>query len=318
MPSTAETLHGDGTDWTAAVRAIGSRTDNTGTDVDDLGPDEDRLINHILTEGFLTADAFLVQDGATGMEVDVGSGTAQTDIYVVEGDTDGQHPYLVRMEDASVTIALDAGDADPRIDQIWLVVRENEFDASGLGIGQLVYRKGDAATDPDPPGPDASWEAAVLLASINVSASASEVAAGDITDERDGAGFASALNVHSEVDGSTEVASVTLGTSYSTVASVTLDIPSSWSSWKCVAQATFLADAPGGRTADVKLTIDGTDQQIQGDMGVSTDRYSNAIIGRRTGMTTTGSRTVELQALGSATDVEFLDIAMYARAVRTS
>lgn len=511
MPTTAQTLHGDGTDWTASVRAIGTRTDNAGVDVDDLGPDEDRLINHVLTEGFLTVDAFLVQDGATGMEVDVGSGTANTDIYVVEGDVAGQHPYLVRMDDTQVTVTLDAGDADPRIDEIWLVVRENVYDASGLGIGQLVYRKGDAAADPDPPGPDASWEAAVLLATIDVAASASTIGAGDITDNRassalnavleaaldhgsiagladftadhgtehdshdhsaaastiasadladhnktvhdalnidadtldgrddhwhpdndgpgsglnadllDGlqrAGFAEvagdtftgpvtvddgistgiAEDTHGpsagptawpsglswqtvtsasgtwpgddvgtvvtfnagasvktwqlftdasnparayvrrwstaasnwlswsefttaenpgrwEVDESTEVATSTLGITYTDVAVVTLTIPSDWGSWKCEAWAhAVIAET---NIYSFRISIDGTDSQAMQGIDTNGDKPV-AVGGRRTGIVSTGGRSVSLQAKIEAGSGSLDDIYLYARAVRTS
>lgn len=192
MPTTT-VLDGDGTDWTAAVRALGARTDNAGTAVIDLAADEDRLINHLLTEGFLTTDAFVVQDGATGMQVTVGSGTAKADIYVVEGDDVGQHPYLVRMDDAQVTITLDAGDADPRIDEIYLVVRDATYDGGTITEAQLAYRKGDAAATPSAPGPDGAWDAWVLLASIAVAASASTVTAGDITDGRSTSNLAAVL-----------------------------------------------------------------------------------------------------------------------------
>lgn len=193
MPTTT-VLDGDGTDWTAAVRALGARTDNAGTAVTDLAADEDRLINHILTEGFLTTEAFVVQDGATGMQVTVGSGTAKADIYVVAGDDVGQHPYLVRMDNASVTITLDAGDADPRIDEIYLVVRDATYDGGTVTEAQLGYRKGDAAASPTAPGPDAAWDAEALLATINVAAAASTVAAGDIIDSRSATRFTTELD----------------------------------------------------------------------------------------------------------------------------
>ncbi len=181
MPTTT-VLDGDGTDWTAGVSALGARTDNAGAAVTDWAQDEARLINHLLTEGFLTSGAFVVSDGASGMQVDVGSGTAKADIYVVEGDDAGQHPYLVRMDDTTVTVTLDAGDADARTDEIWLVVRDATYDGGSLTEAQLAVRKGDAGGGA--PGPDGAWDAAVLLASIAVGVSASTVGAGDITDDR--------------------------------------------------------------------------------------------------------------------------------------
>lgn len=436
MPTTT-VLDGDGTDWTAAVRALGARTNNAGTAVIDLAADEDRLINHILAEGFLTTNAFVVQDGASGMQITVGSGTAKADIYVVEGDDVGQHPYLVRMDDAQVTITLDAGGADPRIDEIYLVVRDATYDGGTITEPQLAVRKGDASATPVAPGADAAWDAEVLLATINVAASASTIAAGDITDNRSRSNLAAALrdslaerfadvagdtftgavifqalstfqdgmegslgsdvrartdapsawpdgmswqrvtsatgswptsdgwvvNVNFgdeaittqvfyapradggapdiyirrrtpassnwsswdvltsarnpgtwEVDGSTEVASASASTIYSAVASVSLSIPSDWSSWKCV--ATAHARVSSG-TYDAKIRIDGTDSQAI--ESISTDASTPIIVGngRRTGMTTTGSRTVSFQ-VKSLSPETLTDIYLYARAVRTS
>lgn len=144
---------------------------------------------------------------------------------------------------------------------------------------------------------------------------------------------AGALLAAYEVDNATEVATVALGATFSAVASVSLAIPSDWGSWKCIAQASWSAhsvQAGGGSPGDhapyqARLRIDGTDQQILNGYGVvptvgsgdDTGDNTAAIVGRRAGMTTTGSRTVALRAFEVDTNVELSSIALYARAIRT-
>lgn len=126
-----------------------------------------------------------------------------------------------------------------------------------------------------------------------------------------------------EVDNSTEVGSDSVGSTFADKASVTLSIPSSWGSWKCEAWASFTVFGSQGDTWDQVIRIDGTDQQIQtrssmtaGD-GSEAIEHGEAIGGRRTGMATTGSRSVSLR-LRSPDGVTVSDIYLYARAVRTS
>lgn len=175
-------------DATFGVREIGARTDAAGTSVDDLPLEQDALINAILTEGFLTSGAFKVAaDSPASMDVIVGSGTAKADLYVVETDETGRHPYIVRLDDASVTITLDAADAsNSRIDEIWLVVRDPGLsgDAGSLALPRLAYRKGDPDSTPSAPGADAAWAASVKLATITVGASTPNIESGDVADNR--------------------------------------------------------------------------------------------------------------------------------------
>ncbi len=86
MPSTSYV------DASIGARAIGARTDSAGTAATDLSSSEDRIVNDVLSEGFLTSDAFVVNaDSPASMDVIVGSGTSGADVYVVAGDDDGQH-----------------------------------------------------------------------------------------------------------------------------------------------------------------------------------------------------------------------------------
>jgi hypothetical protein len=169
------------------VREIAGATDSSGTAVDDLPLEVDRMVNAILTEGYLSSTgAFVVAaDSPASMDVIVGTGTAKADIYVVEGDVTGQHPYMVRLDDTNVTVTLDASDpSNPRIDEVWLVVQDDAYDSSSRGLPRIAYRKGDAGVSPSAPGPDASWKAAAKLATIQVGAGVSTITAGNITDER--------------------------------------------------------------------------------------------------------------------------------------
>lgn len=122
-----------------------------------------------------------------------------------------------------------------------------------------------------------------------------------------------------EVDGYTEVATVALTVSLSSVASVSLTIPGTWASWKCSATASWAHYVLSGTPNDlsVRLIIDGTVLQTLALGGLQTTPYPGAIVGYRTGMTTTGARTIALQAAeGSGVQLELRDIAIYARAVR--
>lgn len=121
-----------------------------------------------------------------------------------------------------------------------------------------------------------------------------------------------------EVDGADAVSSIAVPASFGNVATVNLSIPAGWGSWRCFATASavvLLDDA--GSAPNARLRVDGTDLQSMDNMGQGTTtawRMPFGIVGRRTGMTTTGSRAVSLQMSGDGTA---LDITLYARAVRT-
>lgn len=174
------------TDTAMAARGIGARTDFAGSPVTDLSAEEDRLAMEMLTEGILaTADGFAVTAGsAATMNILVGSGTNNTDLAVVLGEVSGQSKYLVRL-DAQKTIALSAADpANARIDEVYLVVRDDAYDSTGVALPSLAVREGTPAGSPSAPGEDAAWEAAVLLATVDVPAAAADIEDCTITDER--------------------------------------------------------------------------------------------------------------------------------------
>lgn len=187
MPTTSYT------DFTAAVRGIGSRTTAAGAAANDYSAEEDRLAQAILTEGAVTANAFKV-NASSGMTVTVGSGAAKTDLYAIQGEAAGQGVYLARLEAATVNVTVPAADAGTaRVDEVYLIVADATYDAGSVSLPRLGYRKGDAGGAA--PGPDASWKASVRLASIAVGAAVSSITAGNITDTRTAAAVSLVSNV---------------------------------------------------------------------------------------------------------------------------
>lgn len=178
MPTT--TYH----DKTFGVRAIGSRTDSAGSGVTDLAAEEDRYESSDVTAGFVSpSDSFIVT-ADSAWNVTVGSGGSKTDIYAVVGET-GQGTYIVRLDQAGDTVTISAADgSNPRKDEVYLVVEDNAYDSSGRALPRLAYREGTPAGSPSAPGPDGSWTAYILLATIDVPAAAANIGACTITDER--------------------------------------------------------------------------------------------------------------------------------------
>lgn len=175
-------------DFTAGLNTIPDRTDNTGTGIDDLSGREEPLPNRLLDRGgtLTPANAFVPAKGTGDFDVDLGSGTADQDLYVVESDVTGQAPFIIRLEDTNATVTLDAADADDRWDQVWLVVRDATEDGNtdGHTLARLSYRKGDSGTSPSKPGADSEWVHYELIASILVPGGATSITDSDITDER--------------------------------------------------------------------------------------------------------------------------------------
>jgi hypothetical protein len=117
--------------------------------------------------------------------VDVGTGVTDADVYAVAGTAAGQGTYIVRLDQAGDVLTVAAADgSNPRIDEIYLVVVDNDYDAAGKSLPRLAVRGGVAASSPSAPGPDSAWDAYVLLATIDLPAAAANIGACTITDER--------------------------------------------------------------------------------------------------------------------------------------
>lgn len=175
-------------DTLIGIRAITDRTDSAGTGVtNDLSAEEERYSNALFSEGWIApSDSFEpVSGGAATWEVDLGSGVAYTDLYVVPGKAVGQGNYVVRLDQTGKTVTIDSSNvSNPRTDEIYLVVLDSAYDATGLSLPRIGYRKGDAGPSAQAPGPDPSWQAYTILASVYVPASSVDIAAATITDER--------------------------------------------------------------------------------------------------------------------------------------
>lgn len=124
-----------------------------------------------------------------------------------------------------------------------------------------------------------------------------------------------------EVDGQAINSLHTLTTSMTNATTLNLTIPGTWNTWKCVAWASY--NAVVGTTGDaylVQIRIDGSDAGMPKDASPPANRKEDGHVGgRRTGISTTGSRPIILRAQksGSST-VQLTNITLYARAVRTS
>lgn len=174
------------TDTAMGARAIGARTDSAGSAVTDVNAEEDRYAHIHMGEGKLSLDSFEpVKGSAATFDVVIGGGAAKADYYVVAGNDAGQGNYVVRLDGATVTVTINAADPSlPRIDEIYLVVQDNAYDASSRALPRLGYRDGSPNASPTAPGPDAGWDAYVLLATIDVPAAAADIVACTLTDER--------------------------------------------------------------------------------------------------------------------------------------
>ncbi len=178
------------TEITSSVDAIAARTDSAGAAVSPDWAAEERRMDH--ETGFPgivePTNAYQVVAGAAAtMNIVVGSGTAKTDLAYVQGDIGGQGMYLVRFDEVTVTIALDAADpSDPRFDNVYLVVYDNIYDSTSRSLPRLAVRKGDPAGDP--PVPDPAWEAFLLLAEVTIPAAAPDILSATIVDKRINAG----------------------------------------------------------------------------------------------------------------------------------
>jgi hypothetical protein len=173
------------TEIDTAAASLQTRTDSAGAGVTDVDGEDLRLYAESLQAGVLNADDFEVVPG-TGMTVDVGSGVANQDVAVVDGDTGGQGKYLVRLADTNpFSLSLSASDpTNDRIDEVYLVVYDHAYDASSRTLPRFAIREGDPAGSPSAPGVDAAWKASLLLASLLVQNGVTTLAAPDVTDER--------------------------------------------------------------------------------------------------------------------------------------
>ncbi len=310
-----------------------------GIQGESLSAATDRLVNQILfVEGVVDvpgASLEVLQNLGTDMNVKIGSGTA-FDRAVVAGDLAGQGTFLPEHQNATQVLAVAASDPTlDRIDLVILKVYDDTFDSSGNNYADLEVITGTPDASPTPP---ALPSTSIPLAEILVQNAVTQIVNGDITDKRIEYQLAASLqsSAHDEVRDSAEVASATATTSDASKASVSLTIPTTWGSWDCEAHATYVREIQGNidviGTFTTRIQIDGTNQQdhVQdraaevgedgggGGRGSGNLEIGGAVGGHRAGMTTTGSRAIQLRASCDTGTVPMTDIYLYARAVRTS
>src|SRR5690606_3436968 len=138
----------------------------------------------------------------------------------------------------------------------------------------------------------------------------SRIAEGAVTTSRIADGNVTAAKIFGnaiaafERSGATVATSVIVPTSIGHLATVTLNIPSSWSSWDCVAfaQATALPTAVPAALV-LRVRVDGTDG-AEFDYNVSGPSAVGVVAASfRSGITTTGTRTIALRGARGAADV---------------
>ncbi len=242
--------------------ALQARTDAAGSAVDDADGEDARLLASLFTPGVVGADAFRVQQRGAGanMSVDVGSGDAETDIAIVAGTSAGQGNYTVRLGDAETNLSVPASNlSNPRIDAVYLVVRDNAYDSSSRVLPQLAYIDGTPAAVPVAPSPDASWDAYLLLATVAVAAGATSIVDANITDAR----VYAATDVRGEADqasivqtGSTIVTPL-IGNGFNTVLSGSYVPPSNWNTYRLQVSFMVFFTALSGQRPSIRAQIGG-------------------------------------------------------------
>lgn len=116
-----------------------------------------------------------------------------------------------------------------------------------------------------------------------------------------------------------EVASVTTTSTEATYSTATFVIPAAWNSWRCWAVATFGYNTFGVGSQHALIRIDGTNSQDQNVDSFVDFITSQSVVGHRTGITTTGTRSAQLRSWHTnAGDGGLNDIALYAQAYRVS
>lgn len=324
MPTTSYTS------FTHSTAALGGRTNAAGAAVGDYTAEEARmLVTTLLTEGKMTADSFVVAaQGPAAMAVDVGSGVAKADHYVVAGEDAGQGNYMVRGDVGTTAVTVPAAHASlVRIDEVYLVVRDTTYDGSTLVLPQLGYRQGDAGGGN--PGEDATWDAAVLLARITVGAAVTTIVAGNISDQRSVSGFPAFL--HST--GATLLAdllvfhSIILNTdlaltaTYAEAIPIAVTVPANWTTATVYILAVTTGQLTSGSVLgfNVRTTFDGTvnAEWLTLAGGVPSGSLTSVAFDRKTGVTP-GAKTGTVEAQSTSGVVDLTVRRLFLVAVRTA
>lgn len=181
------TTYTDATAGRVVAWPLQGRTDADGVEQTDGHFDgrDAGILLAAFSDGVLASDHYQVRETVVpAMSVRVGSGTVG-DKAILHGGNSFQPVYGVSWPDGTTALSVPAANlSNPRIDEVYLVVQDDQYDTSGRVLPRLAYRDGTPAGSPSPPGPDGNWTAYLLLASVHVDAGAVEVTQDDIVDER--------------------------------------------------------------------------------------------------------------------------------------
>jgi hypothetical protein len=129
-------------------------------------------------------NAFMVaQNTGSDMNVLVGSGTTDRDGYVLRGTAAGQGNYTVRLDAATVTVAVPAADAtNPTKYSVFLYINDEAYSGDAdRAYAQLACLAGTPAGSPAAPDPDANWSAYARLWTFQLAANATAVTTSILT-----------------------------------------------------------------------------------------------------------------------------------------
>ena len=167
--------------------AIAGRTDAAGTAQVDVDQEELRFLAVALLRQGLLPNALDMTPNPNGfrprqntgadMNIKVGSGTTQRDLYLLRGNTAGQGAYLVRIDAATITLAVPASDAtNPARYGVYAYIDDTAYaGTASRANANIAVLRGTPAGSPATPAASAVWSAYALLWEFQLPALASAV-----------------------------------------------------------------------------------------------------------------------------------------------
>lgn len=170
------------------VFAIGGRTDSAGAvQTTDVDQEELRLLAGVLLRQGLAPNALdmtpnpngfqVRQNTGADMNLKVGSTVTQRDVYVLRGTVAGQGTYLVRLDAATLAVAVPATDPSlPARYGVYLFVDDTAYAGDALrAYAGITCLRGTPNASPATPAASAVWSASALLWEFQLPAAATAV-----------------------------------------------------------------------------------------------------------------------------------------------
>lgn len=167
--------------------AIAGRTDAAGAAAVDVDQEELRFLAvALLRQGLLNNALDMTpnpngfrarQNTGADMNVRVGGGTTQRDLYLLRGTLAGQGAYLVRMDATTVTYSVPATDAAlPCRYGVYLFIDDTAYAGTALRANaNIQVLRGTPNASPTTPAASAVWSASALLWEFQLPALATAV-----------------------------------------------------------------------------------------------------------------------------------------------